>query len=351
MEPLKSPPAGLRPTIHDVAEAAEVSLATVDRVLNGRNGVRPATRDRVLAAVKRVGYERDVAAANLSKRREYRIHFVLAAGPNSFMRSLEDEVRTSCVQARHDRVHLSVETVRPFDAPALAEALAKIDPASVDGLAVVATDAPAVREAIDKLRERGVFVVTLVSDVPSSRREHFVGIDNVTAGRTAAGLMGRFCRDRPGDLAVVTGSSLVRDHVERRLGFDQVIRTEYPQLSVLPSIEGLDDGDRVDDLLGDLLRTNPGIVGIYSLGAGNRGVSRAVARAGLSRRPSIVVHELTAHARQELRSGMFDAVINQDIGHEVRSAIRVLKARIDGLAFVPAQERIRIDVFLRDNIL
>ena len=153
-----------------------------------------------------------------------------------------------------------------------------------------------------------------------------------------------------GDLAVVAGSSLVRDHVERRLGFEQVIRTEYQQLRVLPSIEGLDDPDLVDALLSDLLSQNPAIVGIYSLGAGTRGVSRALARVGLARRPWTVVHELTAHARQELQSGVFDAVINQDIGHEVRSAIRVLKARIDGRGFVPAQERIRIDVFLRDNI-
>jgi LacI family transcriptional regulator len=34
----------------------------------------------------------------------------------------------------------------------------------------------------------------------------------------------------------------------------------------------------------------------------------------------------------------------------VRSAIRVLKARADGLAVIAAQERIRIDIFLRDNL-
>ncbi len=56
------------------------------------------------------------------------------------------------------------------------------------------------------------------------------------------------------------------------------------------------------------------------------------------------------HTRRELRSGAFDAVINQDVGHEVRSAVRVLKALIDGRPFVPAQERIRIDIFLRENL-
>ena len=43
-------------------------------------------------------------------------------------------------------------------------------------------------------------------------------------------------------------------------------------------------------------------------------------------------------------------MLNQDAGHEVRSAIRVLKAKADGLAVIEAQERIRIDIFLKDNL-
>jgi LacI family transcriptional regulator len=43
-------------------------------------------------------------------------------------------------------------------------------------------------------------------------------------------------------------------------------------------------------------------------------------------------------------------VINQDVGHVVRSALRVLRARADGTAIVAAQERIRIDIFIRENL-
>jgi len=39
---------GRRPTIADLAEAAGVSVATVDRVLNARHPVREATAERVL---------------------------------------------------------------------------------------------------------------------------------------------------------------------------------------------------------------------------------------------------------------------------------------------------------------
>ena len=45
-----------------------------------------------------------------------------------------------------------------------------------------------------------------------------------------------------------------------------------------------------------------------------------------------------------------DAVINQDAGHEARSAARVLMAQCEGEAIVADQERIRIDIFIRDNL-
>ena len=58
-----------RATVHDVARAAGVSLATVDRVLNGRPGVRPVTADKVVAAVAELGFQRDLSASLLARAR------------------------------------------------------------------------------------------------------------------------------------------------------------------------------------------------------------------------------------------------------------------------------------------
>ena len=53
-------------TIYDVASRAGVSIASVSRVLNGQGRPRPATRDRVLAAVRELGFVPDGAARALS---------------------------------------------------------------------------------------------------------------------------------------------------------------------------------------------------------------------------------------------------------------------------------------------
>jgi LacI family transcriptional regulator len=56
------------PTIYDIAARAGVSIATVSRVLNGSPSLRPATRDRVLAAIRELDFVPNGAARSLSTR-------------------------------------------------------------------------------------------------------------------------------------------------------------------------------------------------------------------------------------------------------------------------------------------
>ncbi|MGR3821776.1 MAG: LacI family DNA-binding transcriptional regulator [Salipiger marinus] len=339
-----------RPTVHDVARVANVSLSTVDRVLNGRDGVRQATQQRVRAAMKQLGYERDIMAANLSRKRVYRIHFAIPDGPNSFMRNLAAELDSHARLALRDRTEISVSLVPPFDGRALAADLRRAREQAVDGVVMVATESAEVRQAVSDLRGAGIQVVTLISDLSASARGHFVGIDNVSAGRTAAGLLGRFCQGRPGRIAIIAGSMLVRDHVERRLGFEQVMHAEFPDLQLLPPVEGGDEAARVDKLLTNVLQDCRDIVGIYSLGGGNRGLRAALDRAKSSPRPLVVVHELTDQSRAALQDGVFDAVLQQDIHKEVASALIIMRNLIEAVPVDPRTGIIHTEIFLRDNL-
>jgi LacI family transcriptional regulator len=340
----------LRPTVHDVARVAGVSLATVDRVLNGRAGVRAKTVLQVEAAIQQLGFVRDRTAANLAKGRTYRLVFIIPEGANSFMRRLEAEARAAAIQMSAERIDLRVVPVPAFDGPALAEALNRLDVDNVSGVAVVVTESGAVRDALSRLHAANIPVVTLVSDAPSFHRNRYVGVDNVAAGRTAASLLGRFLGKTTGKIALVAGSMLVRDHVERRMGFDQIMRSEYPGLEVLPVVEGRDDRATTRQVLAECLDRESDIVGLYNIGAGNLGIIELLSERLVETRPIVVAHELSDHSRAALQSGLFHAIINQDAGHEIRSAVRILRSLIDNSALIDAQEHIRIEIYLRDNL-
>ncbi len=340
----------MRPTVHDIAAAAGVSLATVDRVLNQRAGVRKVTRDRVEQAIEKIGYVRDMAAANLAKSRIYPFVFILPSGDNSFMRGLEAEVHAAMLRAPLERMVISTVKVPAFNAEALVAALDEVRATAPAGVAVVAVESPEVIAAVNRLRAERIPVVTLVSDLAGSARDHFAGVDNVAAGRTAASLMGRFLGGRPGPITVLAGSMRVRDHRERLDGFRAVMDEDFPGHTLLPVIEGQDDPVLTEKLVGEALAASPETVGIYSFGAGNRGLIAALKQRKNAAPVCVIAHELTRHTRAALNERLIDAVLNQDAGHEVRSAVRVLKAKADGAEVICAQERIYIDIFLKDNL-
>src|SRR5260370_13324449 len=132
---------------------------------------------------------------------------------------------------------------------------------------------------------RGVCVVTLVSDVPSSRRLRYVGVDNIAAGRTAATLLGRFAGGRRGPVGVIVGSVELRDHAERLQGFTQVLGEEHGRLQVLPARTGHDDDAVSAAATAALLTEHPDLLALYSVGAGNGGGAPAAPAPRCAHRP------------------------------------------------------------------
>ena len=339
----------LNPTVNDIARVAKVSLATVDRVLNARPGVRQKTVEKVNRSIADLGYVRDTAAANLARGRVYRFLFILPANNNEFLSSLEEHIEDQAAVLKRERTQLSFLRVPAFDPMALSDTINSIDPSETDGVAVFGPETPSVRDSIARLRKSDLPVVSLVSDIPSADRNAYIGIDNVAAGRTAAQLMGRYIGPRKGSIVVLTGSMLARDHLERRLGFDEVMARDFPQLKVLASLEGRDDPDLIERLLPQAFRSASDIVGIYSSAAGNAGLIRFFSD-WEGETPIIIAHELTPLSRKALSSGLFDTVISQDAGHLIRSAVRIMRAHSDRIPINLTQERIRIDVYLKENL-
>ncbi|WP_377189151.1 LacI family DNA-binding transcriptional regulator [Ruegeria meonggei] len=338
-----------KPTVNDIARVAGVSLATVDRVLNRRPGVRAVTVQKVQKAIDELGYVRDTAAANLARNRVYNFLFVLPDTDNEFVEALSTQIGEQSWDQFIERTRMTIKKVAPFDPQDIVEILDGVDGRDVDGVAVFGPETPSVRDAVKRVRDKGVPVVALVSDLPSSDRDHFVGIDNVSAGRTAAQLMGRFVH-RPGKVLVLTGSRLARDHLERRQGFDLVVAEEFPHLEVVASVEGRDDPDLIYKMMPEIFETYPDLVGIYSSAAGNAGLVQFLSESKISKGLAIIAHELTPLSREALCRGTFDALISQDSGHIVRSAVRLLRATSDKVPFNRAQERIRIDIYLKENL-
>jgi LacI family transcriptional regulator len=336
-------------TLKDIAREVGVSVATLDRVLHGRAGVREETARRVREAIDRHGFRPFAAGAELARGRASRLAFVMPEGSNVFMSMILDNIAEMSGWLTARRAIAETTKANVFNPAALAETLESLA-GRYDGVAVVALDHQSVRAAIDDLVAGGTYVVTLVSDVPSSRRHHYIGVDNVAAGRTAGSLMGRFVGAQGGKIGVIAGSQSLRDHAERIFGFNQLMGLEYPHLGVLSAVEGNDHDGESEAIMARLIADHPDLVGVYNVGAGTPGVAKAITDAGRESTMTFIGHDLSSVTRKCLIRGVMDAVVAQDSGHETRSAMRVLLSLIRGEPILAEQEQIRIDIVMRDNL-
>lgn len=214
-----------------------MSTATVSRVVHGQDGVRPATRERVLEVIDALGYVPDSAAQSMARKRKEMIGFVAIdihdlegeAGCED-MPFIDEVLRgvESALSRPEWPVLMSVR--RAADRTAAYQWLAKLS-AKVDGLLVTeGIDSP---ENLSRLAAR--IPVVLVSGSPDETSADVVGVDN-GAGTTAlvSHLIERHGRTR---LCYVAGPPGAPDARERRRAFEEAL-ARHPQVRLAGYFQG-----------------------------------------------------------------------------------------------------------------
>ena len=308
----------------DIAREACVGVATVDRVLNERGGVRQATRLTVLAAVARLQGRTDVPMAGVTHRR---FGLLLDSG-KSFNQSVESAAKRLARQFRGVTIASHSVTTSMFDAARFAEIVRRFGREN-DGMMIVARQDPEINRSLRELAENGKPVICLTTDLPGSNRRACIGVDQTKAGAMAGFLIGRFLKEEEGRVLLFV-SAPYRCQEERETGFRRVMRSDYPWLSVEESLNSNDHPDYSHARMKAYLENNPPPLAIYNVGGGNLGIARALEEAGCAQRTVFVAHELNDNSRRCLERGSIDVVLHHNIEEELRTAIAMLNRRDDG---------------------
>lgn len=301
--------------LKDVASQAGLSLATVDRVIHQRGGVRAHTVRRVEQALREL--ERQKHQVGLAGRK-FLIDVVVQA-PERFSTLVRVDLERAMPAAYpaifRARYHLGE------DQPVAhwVDTLDRIQRRGSHGVLLKAPDAPELQQAVARLQQKGIPVVTLVTDLPTSARCAYVGMDNRAAGQTAAYLMAQWLGRRKIGVLVSTSSNRFRGEGEREAGFRDAMRDRYRHLSLHEVSEGLGLHDATVALVREHLRQWPGVEAVYSIGGANAAIQEAFAQL---RRPcrAFIAHDLDADNLRLLRKGTLQAVLHHDLQQDLRQA-------------------------------
>ncbi len=306
-----------RITISDVAEAAGVGTATVERVLNERGMVSPATAERVVQTARRLEMHRALPNPHQPLRR---VEVLLSESESLFFKRLE----RAFLQAR-GTVGPNLVVHRTFipenDVSAFARRI-EAAAASRHGLIVYTPDKPEIARALENVVQAAIPVVTLMTPVTTEKPLPYVGTDQYAAGRMAAYLLGRAVTSED-PVVVVAGRLSVRAHAQRLAGFRDVLAERFPDLEIATVIEGGDDIEHTRALLNDYLASHRDIAGIYNTAATDRTIGDVVHAAGLAGRVPYIGHELTPDTITLLREGVMTFTIDQ---HPELHALRAFQA-------------------------
>lgn len=342
-----------RPTIPDLAKAAGVSVATVNRVLAGASKVRMPTRLLVQEAAERIGFYGlgTIQAKVSASRRRHRFGFLLLQPHRQFYQNCAAAIQEAASTLSEADVDIEVrieflDDLSPQNTAARALALGE----DCDSICITAAVHPVVTQAVEVLQARALPVFAFISQLSAAGLVHYVGLDNWKVGRTSAWAIEGLCK-KPGKIGILMGNPRFRNQEMNETGFRSYFREHAPDFTLLEPLPTFESSAVAQEMTEKLLTNHPDMISLFVSGGGISGAMAALRASGRAGQLVVVGYDLMDSTRE----GLLDRTLSVVISHPLRQMaeelikgmIRASRTPHDGVnqtRIVPFQ------IFTRENI-
>lgn len=304
-------------TVKQIAERANVSIGTVDRVLHNRGRVSEETRERVLEIARMLDYTPNRAAQVLASRKK-KLHlgfFAMDDIDHPFFAQVNRAAREKAAELERagvrtiffkirlvpeNKTYLRCEVDSPEDTT-----LDMLDGAAFPGDVVSCTE---------ELCNRNVPVVMYNNLSSQYHPLAFVGCDYYRSGRIAAGLCARSA-DEAGEIAVFSeGVSDVQvpSYVQRLAGFMDCLNAEFQQCKVVSRFFFTYPGATSDEEVRLFFQEHPNVSVVYLVNPGDYEICTAIRNLDPEQRIRIITNDMADAQKEMVRSGAISATITQE---------------------------------------
>jgi LacI family transcriptional regulator len=336
-------------TLEDIGKALNLSRSTISRAMNMSPVVKEATRERIIAKAKELGFVPNKAARSLVLNRELRVAAVVFSEPDYFWRDVQTGVQKAAKELRDFRVHVEYLTTDIKRPEQQARLLLDLADQGVNGVVISPNDPAIVAPAIDALIQRGIPVLTVSADVPGTRRMCYVGCDYQRAGRIAGDLMARLMGGR-GRIGVLTFAGTVPAITQRIAGFRDALR-EHPGIECSGPHALSRTGEETGAFVKDLLAADPAITGLFVAYGVLEQAGEALRQAGLDRTVTLVGYDMSEGIARLMRDGVIDASVCQEPFNQGYYPVKILADYLlEGRAPPLGEINTKLEIVTRENL-
>lgn len=297
-------------TLKDIAEAAGVSVGTVDRALHNRGRINAEVQKRILFIAEKMNYRTNYVARSLAAQaRRNKIAVVLHIMNNEFFGKVLDGITSAAEKSEDYGISLEIYHCPNFDADKQLVLINRAVEGGASALIIVPIEHPSITKRLLELYEQNFPVIFLCSVLPDVPCFSSVSCNYYQSGAMAAGIL-RLTAKSPGKCIAFTPSLHMVGHQIRLKGIQDTISAPGSHLELTKYIELTNDSFECYYKTLETLKESPDVsYVIYGGGSSDAGL-KAISDCGHSLHA--VFYDLSQKTVEALNSGFIDAAIAQD---------------------------------------
>ncbi len=310
-------------TMEQIAKVAGVTRATVDKVLNQREGVSVEVRAKIIQIAKEMGYTPNYVAKALASQKKIVIGIINAKSDNPFYMDVKKGIEKASAELKDYGIVVCYREMERVEVGEQLRLIDELSQQSLSALVVVPLDDQQIREKLNNIAANNVKIITICSDILLVDKLCFIGQNNYNAGRIAGDLFVKLL-DNKGKIAIITGLLNMRSQNQRIKGFKDVIEKRSPDIDIVKIIENFEDDEVSFERTLDLLNSESDLRGIFVVAGGIGGVGKAIQHVGKQGSIKVVCYDALQITVDLIKQGVIDFTVTQAPFYQGYTSIKVL---------------------------
>ena len=340
--------------IKDIAERANVSVGTVDRVLHNRGEVSPETRKRILEIIREFNYEPDILASTLASKKEVRFATIIPtySHDSKFWQNPAQGITKAIDEINHFGVKIIDYDFDLYKKESFVKQATSLLADKPDGVLVAPVFSAETLDFLTKLDARGIpFVMINAHQENTPLPISFIGQDPVQSGLLAAKLLtyGSSCKAHYLIVNIVRDSNVQTHMQQRETGFRKYFENECIN-SVLDQI--IVNGTSqllINNELNSYFDSHKDVRGIFVTNSKVYKVARFLETHNMQDL-RLIGYDLLDESRNFLESGIIDFLIGQQPEEQGYRAVMALFTQLVLKRKVEINQYMPLDIITRENI-